>query len=82
MDRLGRKPFFTDSSLERKQKTVSKEAKYDGQSWQEAKIGGLPYFSAYKMEFFFIPKQSKNLDPSYKTDLDLWDCFGWVKLVL
>ena len=24
----------------------------------------------------FLPKQSKNLDPSYKTDLDLWDCLG------
>ena len=25
--------------------------------------------------FFFLPKQSKNLDPSYEMDLDLWDCF-------
>ena len=24
----------------------------------------------------------KNLDPSYKVDLDLWDCLGRVKLVL
>ena len=24
----------------------------------------------------------KNQDPSYKTDLDLWDCFGKLKLVL
>ena len=24
----------------------------------------------------------KNLDPSYKTDLDLWDCLGRVKLIL
>ena len=24
----------------------------------------------------------KNLDPSYKMDLDLWDCLGWVKLTL
>ena len=31
---------------------------------------------------FFLPKQSKILDPSYKTDLDLWDCLGRVKLVL
>ena len=30
---------------------------------------------------FFLPKQSKDLDPSYKTDLDLWDCLGRVKLV-
>ena len=31
--------------------------------------------------FFSLPKQSKNLDPSYKMDLDLWDCLGRVKLV-
>ena len=28
----------------------------------------------YEMGFFLI-KQSKNLDLSYKTDLDFWDCF-------
>ena len=32
--------------------------------------------------FFSLPKQSKkNLDPSYKMDLDLWDCVGRVKLI-
>ena len=31
---------------------------------------------------FFLPKQSQNLDPSCKTDLDPWDCLGRVKLVL
>ena len=37
------------------------------------------YFFGYKMEFFF-PFQNipKNLDPSYKMDLDLWDCLGRV----
>ena len=30
---------------------------------------------------FFLPKQSQNLDLSYKTDLDLWDCLGTVKLL-
>ena len=25
---------------------------------------------------FSLPKQSKDLDPSYKMDLDLWDSFG------
>ena len=32
----------------------------------------------------FFPSQNnpKNLDPSYKMDLDLWDCLGRVKLVL
>ena len=41
----------------------------------------IPYFIDYKTEFF-LPKQSKNLDPSYKMDLDLWDYLGKVKLVL
>ena len=35
-----------------------------------------------KHSFFFIPKQSKDLDLSDKTDLDLWGCLGMVKLVL
>ena len=30
----------------------------------------------------FLPKQSKNLDPSYKMDIDLWDCLVRVNLVL
>ena len=34
-------------------------------------------------EVFFSPKNNpKNLDPSYKMDLDLWDCLERVKLVL
>ena len=37
------------------------------------------YFFSYKTKFF--QKQSQNLDPSYKMDLDLWDCLGSVKLV-
>ena len=30
----------------------------------------------------FITKKSKDLDPSYKMDLDLWDYFGRVELVV
>ena len=32
--------------------------------------------------FFSIQNNPKNLDPSYKMNLDLWDCLGRVKLVL
>ena len=40
---------------------------------------GLPYFFGYKTEFFFLSKQSQrsrsvyktDLDPSYKTDLEI-----------
>ena len=44
-DRLGRKTFIMYNSLDRKQRSqaVLAEAKYDGQSWQEGKIGGLVY---------------------------------------
>ena len=42
----------------------------------------LPYFFDYKMVFFSFQNNPKNLDPSYKTDLDLWDCLGRVKPVL
>ena len=31
---------------------------------------------------FLLKNNPKNLDPSYKLDLDLWDCLGRVKLVL
>ena len=41
----------------------------------------LPYFFDYKTEFYSFLNSPKNLDPSYKTDLDHWDCLGRVKLV-
>ena len=40
------------------------------------------YFLGYKTEFFSFQNNPKDLDPSCKTDLDLWDCLGRVKLVL
>ena len=44
--------------------------------------GKLPYFLGYKTDFFSFQNNPKDLDPSYKTDLDLGDCLGRVKLVL
>ena len=44
-------------------------------------IYNIPYFLGCKT-VFFLPKQSKNLNPSYNTDLDLWDCLERVKLAL
>ena len=40
------------------------------------------YFFIYKTEFFSFQNNPKTLDPSFKMDLDLWDCLGRVKLVL
>ena len=34
------------------------------------------------MEFFSFQNNPKNLDPSYKMDLNHWDCLGRVKLIL
>ena len=42
----------------------------------------LLYLFGYKMEFFSFQNNPKDLDLSCKTDLDLWDCLGRVKLVL
>ena len=33
------------------------------------------------MVAFFFQNNTKYLDLSYKTDLDLWDCLGKVKLI-
>ena len=40
--------------------------------------------SVIRQVFFFLflfQNNAKNLDPSYKMDLDLWDCSGRVKPV-
>ena len=42
----------------------------------------LLYFFSCKTEFFSFQNNPKNLDLSYKTDLDSWDCLGRVKLVV
>ena len=42
----------------------------------------IPYFFGYKTELFPSKTNSKILDPSYKMDLDIWDCLGKGKLVL
>ena len=42
----------------------------------------IPYFFGYKTEFFSFQNNPKDLDLSYKTDLDLLDRLGRVKLVL
>ena len=38
--------------------------------------------SVIRRSFFPSKNNSKDVDPSYKTDLDLLDCLGRVKLVL
>ena len=43
---------------------------------------GFLYFFGSKTEFYPYQNNPKNLDPSYKMDLDLWDCLGRLKLVL
>ena len=56
---------------------VSKKSKQ-----KRAKQGKILYFFGYKAEILSSQNNPKNLDQSYKTDLDIWDCLGRVKLVL
>ena len=42
----------------------------------------LPYFTGYNTWVFPSKTIPKNLDLSYKTDLDFWDCFWKVKASL
>ena len=41
------------------------------QSSRKEEVLRIPYFSAYKTEFFPFQNNPKNLDPSCKMDLDL-----------
>ena len=42
----------------------------------------VPFFFGYKTGFFSFQNNPKALDPSCKTDLELWHCLGRVELVL
>ena len=44
-------------------------------------FGLLPYFCGYIVDLFCLQTNPKNLDPFYKTDLDLWDFLGRVTLI-
>ena len=39
----------------------------------------VPCFFVYKTKVFIFQNNHKNLDLSYKTDLDFFNCFGWDK---
>ena len=38
----------------------------------------ISYFFGHMMELFSFRNNPKTLDPSYKMDLDIWDCLGRV----
>ena len=40
----------------------------------------LLYFFDYKTGVFYFQNNPKDLDPSCKMDLDLWDCLGMGKI--
>ena len=42
----------------------------------------VPYFFSYNTDILSFQNKPKNLDPSFKRHLDLWDCLGRIKLVL
>ena len=49
---------------------------------QNFRIFKVLYFFVIRWRFFSFLNNPKNLDPSYRTDLDFWDCLGRVKLEL
>ena len=49
---------------------------------QDSPVLCVPYFFGYKTGVFSFQNNPKDLDPSCKTDLDLWDCLERVNLVL
>ena len=61
---------------------------FDWTAAVEAVLSGSTLFSQYRISsvirqcFFPFQNNPNNLDTSYKTDLDLWDCLGTVKLLL
>ena len=70
-----------DPFLEPSQRDGSNERSQHVFVWQNKEIH-VPYFFGYKTGFFPFQNNPKDLDPSWKTDLDLWNCLGRVKLVL
>ena len=42
----------------------------------------IPYFFHYETEFFPFQNNPKNLDPSVKMDLDIWDCPNWETCII
>ena len=41
----------------------------------------IQYFFGYKTEFFSFQNNPKDLEPSCKADLDLWDCLGKIGII-
>ena len=54
---------FAKTTTSEKSKKYCKDTKFE-----------ILYFFGYKTGFFSFQNTPKNLDPSYKTDLDLWEC--------
>ena len=61
---------------------AKRSAENNGYLFQVILFTTIPYFFSYKTEFFSFRNNPENLDPSYKMDLDLWDCLERIKLIL
>ena len=48
----------------------------------QTSVGSYRISSVIRRSFSSFQNSPTDLDPSCKTDLDLWDCLGRVKLVL
>ena len=55
---------------------------YSVYQWYQHRRHRIFFGYIIRWSFFSFQNKPKDLDPSYKMDLDLWDCSGRVKLVL
>ena len=77
LERWGREVY-----LENCQVSVHKADAGVTKLWEHLMIGIYRISSVIRQRFFSLQNNPKVLDPSCKTDLDLWHCLGRVELVL
>ena len=54
---------------------------YEHEQWIQLRLVNIYHISSVIRQSFFLPKQSPELDSSYKMDLDLRECLGKVKFI-
>ena len=74
MSHISPQIIFCDPSLEQSRRDGTNKGSQHMFSLRNKNIfelSSIPYFLGYKTDFFSFQNNPKDLDPSYKTDLDL-----------
>ena len=67
--------YYRSQDMTRKyQRGLHRAAAHTGPP-EMVKSGSTPYFFGLNTVFSPFQNNPKYLDPSYKTDVDIWDCF-------